>query len=322
MGQVDELVEELKALRRGHGLEAIDLKAHTGPRLRAAAGITAADAADQVRRKTRTLIEELIGQLPEGLLPALRTAFGLAGGGPEQQRYLARVEQFAREQGVDSRTIQRQIDLAIKQMAELAASQAEHREGHAARQPLWRTTRLKVFLSFDLPVPEVFTIRRIMALREGLAELELGMTLTPPPGWIGEGSLEGLGVDLLHGGELTGRIMRSSNRVVFRLRLPTPLKRFEQHEYALRVKLSPERGVAPLLVCTPDDECASFELSIRFRRDSPPPRVWRLPGVLPLEVDDVKANRTPITPNVFGEVHETFTDLEPHLSYGVGWEPP
>jgi hypothetical protein len=320
-GQVDELVEELKALRRGHGIGAIDLKAHTGPRLCAAAGVAPADTADQVRRKVRTLIEELIRQLPEGLLPALRTAFNLSGGGPEHPRYLARVEQYAQQQGVDSRTVQRQIDLAIKQMAELAASYAEHGEVRAARQPPWRTTHLKVFLSFDLPVPEMFKIWRVMALRDGLAELELGMTLTPPAGWTGEGSLEDLGVDLLHGGQLTGRTMRSSNRVAVCLRPPDPLNRFEQHEYALRVKLPPERGIAPLLACTPNYECDSFDVSIRFSRDSLPVRIWRLPGVSPLEVDDARANRMPITPNVFCEVHESFTDLEPRLSYGVGWEP-
>jgi hypothetical protein len=322
-GQVDEFAKELKALRRGYGIGTIDLKAHTGSRLRAAAGVAAADAADQVRRKVQALIEELISQLPEEARPLSRMAFGLAGGGePGRPRYLARVGQFARQQGVDSRTIQRQIDVVIEQMAELLVSQVRHRERRAARQPPWRTTDLKVFLSFDLTVPEVFEIRQVMALREGLTELDVGMTLTPPPGWNGEGSLEDLGVDLLYGGQFTGRAMRSSNRIAFRLCLPATLGRSERHEYALRVKLPTERGIAPHYVCTPDYECESFELSIRFRTDSPPVRVWRLPGVLPLELDDAKASRTPITPNAFGEVHETFTDLEPHLSYGVGWEPP
>jgi len=321
-GEVDELIEELKALRRGHGIGTIDLKAHTGSELSAIAGVTPADTVDQVRRKVRALIEELIGQLPEGLLPTLRMAFALSGGGgSEQPRYLARVDQFAQRQKRDSRTIQRQIDLAIRQMAELAAGRA-HGERRAARQSPWCTTRLKVFVSFDLAVPEVFEIRRIMALRDGLTELELGMTLTPPPGWTGEGWIEDLGVDLLHGGGLTGPTMRSTNRVEFHLRLPAPLVQSAEHEYALRVKLPVGRGMAPLYACTPDYECDSFELSIRFRTDSLPARVWRLPGVSPLELDDERANRTSITPNAFGEVHETFTDLEPHLSYGIGWEPP
>lgn len=319
--QVDELIEELKKLRRGHGIGTIDLKPHVGPNLRAIAGVTANDTADQVRSKVRSLIEELIGRLPEAMLPVLSTAFGLSGG-PEQPRYLARVEEFAQLKRVDGRTIQRRIDLAIRQLAELAARRSEHRDGRVTRQPPWRTKHLKVFLSFDLPVPEVFEIRQVVALRDGLTELELGMTLTPPPGWTGEGALDDLGVDLLHGGELTGRSMRSSNRVTFRLRPPAPLNRSEQHEYALRIKLPVERGIAPLYACTPDYECDSFELSIRFRTDSPPVRVWRLPGILPLELDDARANRTPITPNAFGEVREEFTDLEPHLSYGVGWEPP
>jgi len=42
-GQVDELVMELKALRREHGIGTVDLKAHTGSRLRAAAGVVKAD---------------------------------------------------------------------------------------------------------------------------------------------------------------------------------------------------------------------------------------------------------------------------------------
>lgn len=321
-GQADEFVKELKALRRGYGIGTVDLKAHTGSLLSTAAGAATTDPADQFRRKVQTLIEELIGQLPEGARPLLLMAFGLSGNGePGQPRYLARVEQFAQRQRAAGRTIQRRIDLAIEQMAELV-SQARPRERPSARQTPWRTAGLKVFLSFDLAVPEAFEIRQVVALRDGLAELDLGMTLTPPAGWTGEGSLEDLGVDLLHGGQLTGRTMRSSNRIAFRLRLPATLGLSQRHEYALRVKLPAERGIAPHYVCTPNYECDLFELSIRFRTDSPPVRVWRVPGVLPLELDDAKVNRTLITPNTFGEVHETFTGLEPHLSYGVGWEPP
>ena len=82
---------------------------------------------------------------------------------------------------MESRTIQRRNDVTIEQMAELVASRAQHRDRRAARQSPWWTTHLKVFLSFDLAVPEMFEIRRVRALRDGLSELEsvVGVLDTP-----------------------------------------------------------------------------------------------------------------------------------------------
>ncbi|MEU5692881.1 hypothetical protein [Actinosynnema sp. NPDC020468] len=316
---IRDLVEELKGLRKGHGVESIDLRDRVGPALRQVAGVASDDTTDQIRAKVRALLEELIAPLPEALRPVLGLAFNLPA---RDQRYIARVEAYALERRVDTRTIQRQIDPGIEQLAESAAKRAGQREEKPARQPPWRTADLRVFLSFDLAAPEVIEVRRIIALRDGLDALDLGMTLTPPPGWTGEGSPEDLGVDLLHGGGLTGRTMRNTNRVQFRLSLPRPLERFSRHEYALRVRLPPDRGIAPLYACTPDYECDSFELSVRFRADHLPVRVWRLPGISPLELDDERSGRVAITPDRFGDVRETFTDLEPHLSYGIGWQLP
>lgn len=308
-----QFLEELKVLRKGYGLGATDLAHHVGPGLFALCGATADDATDELRDKLSTTLRELIDQLPDRVRPMMAMTFATHG---NTGRLTARVGAFAKAEGLTDRTVMRHIDATMKPLAELAARWKPGTT--AAHGAQWRITRLQVFLNFDLAIPEVLEIRQIEALRDEVTELDLEMTLTPLEGWRASTPLAHMGVDLFYGGKLTGSALKGANRVAFRLQLPRPLRRGEKHEYAIRISLPAERVLQPLYMCTPRHRCDWFDLHIRYREDDLPARLWRVPGLSPLQLDDAHG-RQPMSVDRFGEVRATFTDLEAHLSYGIGW---
>lgn len=312
----DQLLIELKALRKGLGVETDDIGSRVGRTLQRICGVEEGDTGERIRRKLRDQLTALINQCHPEQQRLLRAALGLDSATPRM--YQERIKEIADSTFVDPRTVQRRIDSALVRLTQLAL---ETRRLVDVRRPSpWHTTDLRVVVCFDLRVPEVFETRRIVAGQDGVEEVEVGMTLTPPDGWTGPGSIEDLGVDLLYGGELSDRMMKSRTRIGFVLRLPEPLARGDEHEYAFRVKLPPERAIAPHYVCTPKYQCDRFSLHVRFGTVVCPRQVWRLSGVSPLELDDPVWSGDLAAPNRYGEVHTSFDDLEPQLSYGFGWD--
>ena len=311
----EQLVNELKALRKGLGVETDDIGARVGRALQRVCGVEDGDTGERVRRKVRDQLNVLIDQCHPEQRNLLRAALGLDSAAPRM--YQERIKEIADTAFVDPRTVQRRIDSALVRLTQLALE--TRRLVDVRKRPPWHTLDLRVVMSFDLRVPEVYETRRIVAGQDGVEEVEVGLTLTPPPGWTGSGSIEDLGVDLLYGGELSDGMMKARNRIGFVLRLPEPLARGDEHEYAFRVKVPVERGIAPHYVCTPRYQCDRFSLHVRFGAVLRPQRVWRLAGVPPLELDDPVWTGDLAQPNRFGEVHTSFDNLEPQLSYGFGW---
>jgi hypothetical protein len=311
----DQLVSELKALRKGHGVETDDIAARVGRGLRLVCGVEDGDTGEGVRRKVRDRMNALIDQCHPDQQKLLRSALGLDSATPRM--YQERIKEIAELAFVDPRTVQRRIDSALVRLSQLALE--TRRQADVPRRSPWHTAELRVVISFDLRVPEVYETRRIVAGQDGVEEVDIGLTLTPPPNWTGSSSIEDFGVDLLYGGELGDGTMKARNRVGFALRLPEPLAPGDEHEYAFRVRVPAERGIAPHYVCTPKYRCDRFSLHVRFGDAVRPQRVWRLGGVPPLELDDPVWSGDPAVPNRVGEVHTVFEDLEPQLSYGFGW---
>lgn len=315
---VAELVAELKLLRKGRGIETPDIESRVGPALRWAAGVATGDSPAQVRRKITNKLLALVQRLPHDLQLATGAAFGLEGG-VRMRLYQERVESVARALDRDPRTVQRRINDGIIRIAELATDREDPRPADRAGPP-WRTVELRASVVLDLPAPEVIEIRRIVAKLDRLTEVEMSMTVTPPAGRRGGSALDELGLDVLYGGVLTGRVMKSSSRMSFALRLPEPIGRNDEHEFALRVKLPPG-GMAPHYVHTPRYPCALFRLHVRFGPCRAPDSIWRLQGTYPLEATDQASAREPVAADQSGELYLVFTDLEPNLSYGVVWDP-
>ncbi|WP_020670261.1 hypothetical protein [Amycolatopsis nigrescens] len=316
---VTELEEELKRLFKGRGVQDADIKERIGPALRRACGITPEDGPERTRTLLIGRLREWVEDLPRDLAMTTSAAFGLYE--HQHERHCdARLKKVGAVVDRVVKTVRRWAEKGCHMIAQKAVEQE-----HPDRLPSidspepWHTTELRTSVVLDLPVPEVIETRRIVADRDGLETVELGLTLATPEGWTGHGSLRDLGLDVLYGGVLTERVMKSPNRVGFVLQLPYPLGRNKEHEYAFRLRLSPDRPIAPYYVATPSYPCDLFQVHVRFGRDRVPESIWRLQKTLPMEVGDSWENREEVSADPCGEVHGEFFDLVPRLSYGFAW---
>ncbi|RLK61756.1 hypothetical protein [Actinokineospora cianjurensis] len=290
------LTTDLKALRRGRAVHTTPLPPRLGPALRALCAVTDNDDDVTARDKVITTLTELAGRLPDDLRLCFTAAFALS----EQTRqpfYADRLTWAGTELKRESRTIRRRVDEGITSVAQLATTRP--------RQS-WHTDELHAVVSLA-GTPEVFEFRRVIADTD-LTEITLG--------WSTKTGVEDLAIAVVHGGTLVERTRKSRNRVAATVRLPAPLRAGQPHTISVRLHPDP---MHPLYVCTPHTPCTTFSLRVVF----PPPRfpthALLLDGVLPAEVDDDLTSHPPIPIDATGQIATTFTNLTPHLSYGVRW---
>ncbi|GAB2783827.1 hypothetical protein [Amycolatopsis magusensis] len=307
------LVQELKLLRKGRGISATQLGERVGPALRAVCRISGNEDAAEIRRKVSDRLRALIAPLPTDLSTVVLAALGLH----EQARnpfYQERVHWAARELDRDDRTIRRRIDEGIEQVAELALAAAPAAApGDPSRS--WHTENLRVTLSLDQPVPEAFEFRRIVADADDIAELDLALTLTTPVDSGRSVREDDLQVDVFHGGLLAARVMESSDRAGLALRLPSPLRRGERHELALRFRAAFRY---PHYVCVPRHPVDLFELHVRFPTPAPA-EILLLDQVFQEDAKNNGVKGPVLVPDGSGEIHLEFRDLVPGFAYGVRW---
>jgi hypothetical protein len=306
---VDQLVSELKALRKGRGILASPIAFRVGPKLREATGTLAVEQALDVRRKVAACLRQWAGDLPEDLELAAVAAFALDQA-DRLPYYKDRVRLVAERLGRDERTARRRIDEAIERLAEMAASALSmDRFPAGEHNGDWHTEELRVAVALDQPAPEAFEFRRIIADQDRIAHVDLTLTALT--------STEALDVDVFHGGRLTARADRHS----LRLTLPKPLRRHESHQIGLRLRVPGDWAMAPHYVWVPKHRCVEFDLRVRFDIDSPPKRVWRLVNAYQQDVEDVVPRGQKIQLDPAGEIHTSFRDLTPGLAYGIRWHP-
>ncbi|WP_260478641.1 hypothetical protein [Kibdelosporangium aridum] len=315
----EQLVADLKALRKGRGILAGSITARVGDALRTATGTHGVEHAVEVRRRVAECLWRWAGELPDDLRIAVRAAFALDQT-DQLPLYKDRVRLVAERLNRDERTARRRIDEGIERLAEVARSGAPLTEFHPAEPvPGWHTEELRVTLALDQPTPEAFEFRRIVADHDRIEHVDLAITLTAPLGANGPARTDDLEIDVFHGGRLTAREMESTDRFGFRLTLPKPLRRHESHQIGLRFKIRPDRTMAPHYVCVPKHRCAEFDLRVRFDVRRPPERIWRLVNAFQRDVDDPQPRGETIPLDASGEIHTSFHELTPGLAYGIRW---
>ncbi|MFC7616720.1 hypothetical protein ACFQV2_27940 [Actinokineospora soli] len=239
--------------------------------------------ADAVRAR----IEHLLAGLPDTQRTELAVALAVDPRAGDDQ-YVKRVEWLARTHHRDPRTVRRHIDRGLVRIAEAIA-------GNTVPAPVragpWSTQELRVAVALDRRGPEVFELRRVVADHEGVAELDLAVTLGAP-----RSPRDDVHVDVFYGGTLKPVYRESASRVGYALVLPRPLRRGELHEYAIRTRVAPE-AMKPYLVCVPRYPVALFDLRVRFPAAVGRPRVRRLDAVFQRDVDDpaTAGTRSPST---------------------------
>ncbi|SFW88054.1 hypothetical protein [Amycolatopsis australiensis] len=311
-GAAFPFVRELNELRRGRGLDAADLHQRIGPCLRASCGITAADQPSAARQKLVLRLTEVCGRLPSDLRLAALAALGLheEAAGEFLDR---RISWLAGVLDRDPRTARRRIDLAFRRLDELLGAPASPRDRH----PLagWYVESAKATLRLDRRPPELQEERRIVAEVDELDELVLSFSVPAEPG---SDPAPDITADVLFGGEIVEARQVSASHAQFVMRLPSPLRLGRRHEYGIR--FVPRRTtLRPYYVMTPLRRCEEFSVRVRFDRDRPPSRVWRLNGVPGRVIDDGAGSGDALTVNRVGEVGLEFHDLHQGLSYGLQW---
>lgn len=307
------LVEDLKMLRRGRGVQEPRMSARIGFALREACGVLPSDLPGVASEKLLRRLGEVVERLPPAQRDIARATFGFDG--PADAKYTARLATHSKVIERDVRTTQRRADEVVDRIAELLGV-----DGPAPvrrEEPPWHTVSLSVRLLLGQPEVEIFETRRIRSHQYGLAEIEHSMTVTPVNGVLPV-VLPEHGIDVVSGGDVQSATRIARNRVAFRLRPPRVLDTADEHEFTLRVRL--ER-MSPFYVCTPVYPCAHFDLQARFRPGRLPVRVWRIDGEFSMEADDPTPARPLLELDSTNEVHTVFNDLEPAKSYGIGWLP-
>ncbi|TCO62672.1 hypothetical protein [Actinocrispum wychmicini] len=316
--RVEQLVDELKGLRKGRGILASAITDRIGPALRAVTGTAAEDRPPDVRRKVGGSLLRWAEDLPHDLRLAVLIAFALAEDG-RLPYYKDRVRLVAARLNRDERTARRRIDEGIGRLAEVAAAApTEAAAPNVETGAGWHTEELRTSLALDQPTPEVFETRRIMAERDNLDHVDLAFTLTSDPsnGTIRTDDLE---IDIFHGGRLARVTMESGDRYGFRLILPQPLHRDESHQIGMRFRMRRDRPMAPHYVCVPRHRCVEFDLRVRFDLDRLPAQVWRLAHAFQRDIEDPLAVHEPLQLDGAGEIHTRFHELTPGLAYGIRW---
>jgi hypothetical protein len=312
------LVRELKTLRKGRGLYVRQISERVGPTLRQVCNVLASDGPAEIRRKVSDQLETLAGALPEDLNTAIMAAFAI---NPEARLpfYQDRVRWTADHLQRDDRTARRRIDEGIERLAELAAGLAGESPQYADQTPSdWHTDELRIALVLDQTTPEAFELRRVIADRDELAELDLAMTLTAAPERNSPVGVDELKVDVFFGGRLIKKIKESTDRFGFVLELPKPLHREEKYDFALRYKVS-NGQMQPHYVCVPKHRCDLFDLRVRFDPKRMPAQIWRVSDAFQRDVDDPNPSGDVLSSDASGEVHTVFRRLTPGRAYGIRW---
>jgi hypothetical protein len=321
-GNFANLVSELRTLRKGRGLYVGQISDRVGPALREVCGVVEGDGPAEIRRKVADRLETLAQGLPEDLRVTLMAAFGI----DREARlpfYQDRVRWAAERIHRDDRTARRRIDEGIDRIAELAASllSGSGPSPSEASATGWHTDELKISLALDQPVPEVFELRRVVAERDHLSELDLAMTLTSDPERAVPVHVEELAVDVFYGGTLIKKTLESKDRFGLVLALPDELHREDRYDFALRYRV-PNGQMQPHFVCVPKHRTDYFELRVRFDLDNLPDRIWRLTDAFQRDVDDPTPAGDTLWSNTAGEVRTIFRQLTPGRAYGIRWSSP
>jgi hypothetical protein len=310
------LTEELKRLRKGRGVRAANIGERTGPGLRRLCGIRPDDGPIAVRERLAGTLRDLSTRLPDDLRLALLVALGLHDSATEA-RLGERLDWLAGRLARDARTARRRADQACELLAEAAGVPLTRPPLPAWPGDGWYVRRFTALVRLDGNAPEVTETRTIVAVRDGIGELDTEFSLPRHP--ADRRPTHELGVSLLYGGRLVRRLRRSESHFTFAVELPSTLAEGEQHEYALRLRVPVGQPVRSHYVFIPHRRCDLFEMRLRFHPQRVPRRLWRVADTPVRVMDDAEPSDELLRPDAAGEIHQIFPDPRQGFAYGAQW---
>ena len=314
----DALTAELGALRKGRGVHERNLQARMGEQLHRLFGIAASDDDTTIRIRIGERVHELLADAPPDLATAVLAALGLH---PEcRLRFLAeRTDWLAAELGCEARTARRRIDDGFALLVEAAGPRRRLSSRGEGDGDGWTVRSFRATLRLDGPGPELIDERQIVAVRDGLREIPVSMSLPPAPDTT---VLErDLVAEVLYGGHIRAKDRVSASHFRYWLELPSTLQAGQKHEYSVAFRIPPGQPMSPHYAFLPLWPCEYFHLRVRFGQSRQPAAVWRLDGVPPRLVDEQPARGDLLELDRLGEVELEFRPLRTGLGYGIGWTP-
>jgi hypothetical protein len=314
-----ELLDELKALRKGRGVHTGKISDHVGPGLREICGIAAADGEEVTRRKLTDRLGPMVQTLPDDLALAVQAAMGLHPAA--RHPFLGdRVQWLAEQLSRDRRTARRRMDDGLVRLAQAAAGPAI-----PLAQPTnhtddgWYVADFHALLRLDQPTPEAIERRGIVAERDGIDSIVALITLPRDPTDRSGG--HDLLMEVLYGVTLVRKEHDADSRFRFILKLPTTLRAGDRHEYGLLFRIPDNQLMRNHYVHYSPRRCDLFDLRIRFHPDRRPDEIWRVNETFHRALDGPPSG-DPLSLDPVGELHVQFQALRPGFGYGARWTNP
>jgi hypothetical protein len=309
------VVDEIRLLRKGRGLQAGDLDSRLGPLMRELAG--GGDAAAR-RQMLAAEISRCSAQLLADYRTAIEVSLALSKETMQEPYFSGRVSWLAREMNRDPRTALRRINQAERCLAELVTTELRRRRGRITGAPNgWYLEEFRALVRLDGPTVEAREDRRIVSTREDLTEVMAWFDVPRDPSQ----PKADVQTEILYGGRLTSREEPSDNRFQLMVQLPRPLQPGEEHQYGLILRMPQEMLVRPHYILTPEYQCNNFDLTVRFDPARLPSWVRRVDGETVRMFEHPHRTENLIPLDAAGEVHQEFRDLTMYLGYGMQWEP-
>lgn len=304
-----DLLEELKKLRKGPGLQAPGVTEIAGPLLHKLCGIVDGDGPGVAREKIIRWVTNLTSTFPADFRLTIETALGI---NPDTYHrfYKARLERLAERADRESRTISRRVDEALLRLCE-AALMTDRGDGVATVDE-WHLRKFDALMRLDGATPVATETLTIVANRDGLDEIDWSISV-PDTGTAGPE------IEVLYGAVVARRTQPSRQRYRLDLHLPDALARGQTHTYAMEVRIAPGGQMRPLYVFYPERPCELFTLIVRFAGNNRPRDVWRVQDIFHRDGDDMVPTADIVPVNKAGEAHATFTTLRTGRGYGLQW---
>jgi hypothetical protein len=298
------LMDELKSLRKGRGVQAPGVDRQVGPALREVCGIADFDGAEVVREKLQEWVLSTTATLPTDL--RLAVTIPLALHGEAQHAFLSdRVAWLAQREQRDARTIRRRIDLGLTRLVEAAVRPTGTTFGSSADG--WHVRKFEALLRVDAATPVCLERHLIVAERDDVEQVEVPVSAPGAP--------DDLEVEVQLGAVLVERTRTPDGRLMLSLQLPRALRAGETHEYGLQLRLP--SSAREHYVFRPERRCDLFDLRVRFDPAHRPEVVRRVSGAVLQE--EVSGAEEPLAVDRVGEVGASFREPHPGLAYGLRW---
>lgn len=303
---------ELRVLRKGRGVHQKKLDAKLGPRLKDVLGGDGGQGSSGLRD---TLIRELTAcatTLPDDLAEIYLAAFAITDPAPFLNERLSNLTGLHDR---SSRTLVRRLANADELIAEGLAHRQHLRRGEASLLARgWTFTEFEGWVRLDLAQPEFRSRRRIRVVADELHEIK-DLFMLPPGAGLADPVIE-----VPVGGTLT-RTQRVSDSIwELGITPPRPLRRDDEHELEVIVRVAGPHGVLPYAVLSAVRPCRHFRIRVDVG-DSGATDFFELSGIPAVALSDPFSGGVPV-PIEHGRVEREFLDPTPGLAYGLRWRLP